>query len=79
MSFVIRPATIGDDEALVSLAAESPMRAPISLCIERAPSFFALCRLRGATRTFVAELSGALGAGGVAVRPDGSVRAVKAS
>jgi predicted N-acetyltransferase YhbS len=60
VSVVIRPATIGDDQALVSLAVDSPMSAPISLCIERAPSFFALCSLRGTTRTFVAERSGGL-------------------
>ena len=56
MNATIRLSTSEDDSALVSLSARSPMQAPLSICIERSPSFFALRDLRG-------RLSG-VGAGG---------------
>ena len=58
MNATIRPSTTEDDAALVSLSARSPMEAPLTICIERSPSFFALRDLRGPSRTLVAEHDG---------------------
>ena len=60
MNATIRLSTSEDDSALVSLSARSPMQAPLSICIERSPSFFALRDLRGPSRTLVAEREGAV-------------------
>lgn len=54
----IRLSRSNDDPALVSLSARSPMQAPLTICIERSPSFFALRDLRGPSRTLVAERDG---------------------
>lgn len=53
----IREATEADNAALIELAKACPMRASISLCIERAPDFFALCRARGHGKVWVATQS----------------------
>lgn len=45
--FVVRDATERDNDALVALAAACPMRGKVSLCVDRAPDFFALNRLEG--------------------------------
>lgn len=45
--FAVREAAICDNEALVALAAACPMRGAVSLCVDRAPDFFALNRLEG--------------------------------
>lgn len=43
----VRRATPADSDALVALAAACPMHGPISLCVDRAPDFFALNHLEG--------------------------------
>lgn len=43
----VRDATAADNEALVALAARCPMNGHLSLCLDRAPDFFALNRLAG--------------------------------
>ena len=58
MNATIRLSRSDDDPALVALSARSPMQAPLSICIERSPSFFALRDLRGPSRTLVAERNG---------------------
>jgi GNAT superfamily N-acetyltransferase len=58
VSLAIRACTTADDPFLVSLAARSPMQAPLSICIERCPSFYALRDLRGPSTTLVAERAG---------------------
>jgi ribosomal protein S18 acetylase RimI-like enzyme len=45
--FAVREATVCDNDALVTLAAACPMRGAVSLCVDRAPDFFALNRLEG--------------------------------
>jgi GNAT superfamily N-acetyltransferase len=55
----VRPATAGDNDALNALVRRCPMRADISLIVERDPDFFALGRARGTTNTFLAEVEGA--------------------
>lgn len=45
--FAVREATPCDNGALVALAAACPMRGAVSLCVDRAPDFFALNRLEG--------------------------------
>jgi hypothetical protein len=45
--FAVREATRCDNDALVRLAAACPMRGAVSLCVDRAPDFFALNRLEG--------------------------------
>ncbi|HEY9425744.1 MAG TPA: hypothetical protein VIR34_01220 [Gemmatimonadaceae bacterium] len=45
--FVVREATSCDNDALVALASACPMRGAVSLCVDRAPDFFALNRLEG--------------------------------
>jgi GNAT superfamily N-acetyltransferase len=54
----IRVATPADNAALLDLTRACPMRAHISLCMERDPDFFALMRARGEGRTLVAEQEG---------------------
>ena len=44
---VVRDATAADNAALVALAASCPMHGDITMCVERAPDFFALARLEG--------------------------------
>ncbi|TNF26562.1 MAG: hypothetical protein EP329_21000 [Deltaproteobacteria bacterium] len=44
---VFRRATLDDNEALVALAAACPMKAAMTLCVHRAPDFFALNRVQG--------------------------------
>lgn len=44
---LVRPATPGDNAALLALTAACPMEGDIGLCVERAPDFFALNRLEG--------------------------------
>ena len=39
--------TAADNAALVALAAACPMRGDMTMCIDRAPDFFALARLEG--------------------------------
>lgn len=56
----IRPARPEDDDALRALTRRCPMRASVSLRIDREPSFFALTAARGAYRMVVAEMDGAL-------------------
>lgn len=68
---VIRPATPEDNAGLVALSAACPMRAGMTLCVDRAPDFFALSRLQGDPwYVVVAEDPGAgvIGCGGGAVR-----------
>jgi ribosomal protein S18 acetylase RimI-like enzyme len=43
----VRDARISDNAALVSLTAACPMVGDITMCVERAPDFFALSRLEG--------------------------------
>jgi predicted N-acetyltransferase YhbS len=50
----IREASETDNEALLALTRATPMDGTISLRIDRDPDFFALLRLRGAGRVFVA-------------------------
>ncbi len=50
----IREAHEADNEALLALTRATPMEGTISLRIDRDPDFFALLRLRGASRVFVA-------------------------
>ena len=45
--FPARPARDPDNEALIDLAAACPMQADISICVHRAPDFFALNHLEG--------------------------------
>jgi predicted N-acetyltransferase YhbS len=52
--FEIREANAADNEALLALTRATPMEGTISLRIDRDPDFFALLRLRGAGRVFVA-------------------------
>ncbi len=52
----IREAHEADNEALLALTRATPMDGTISLRIDRDPDFFALLRLRGASRVFVAAL-----------------------
>ena len=44
---LVRLATPDDNEALIDLTAACPMEGDLSLCIDRAPDFFALNRLEG--------------------------------
>jgi ribosomal protein S18 acetylase RimI-like enzyme len=44
---VVRDATDADNAALVALTRSCPMRGDITMCVERAPDFFALARLEG--------------------------------
>ena len=46
----VRDADPSNNEALVELAALCPMEGDVSLCVERAPDFFALSRLEGDDR-----------------------------
>lgn len=56
----VRDAAPGDSAALVSLAASAPMIGEITVCVERAPDFFALNRLEGSRwRVGVAAGNGA--------------------
>ena len=43
----VRDATGADNDALVALAEACPMRGDLTMCIDRAPDFFALVRLEG--------------------------------
>ena len=43
----VRDATAADNAGLVELARSCPMRGDITMCVERAPDFFALSRLEG--------------------------------
>jgi GNAT superfamily N-acetyltransferase len=51
---VIREAVEGDNEALLALTRSTPMAGSISLRIDRDPDFFALLRLRGEGKVYVA-------------------------
>jgi ribosomal protein S18 acetylase RimI-like enzyme len=44
---VVRDAAPADNAALVRLAQSCPMRGDVTMCVERAPDFFALARLEG--------------------------------
>jgi GNAT superfamily N-acetyltransferase len=57
---MVRPAAAADNDALLALVRRCPMKADISLIVERDPDFFALGRARGDAHTFVAEIDGAL-------------------
>ena len=46
-SQAVRWATTDDDAAIRRLCVRTPMRGPISYCLEREPDFFALTRLQG--------------------------------
>jgi predicted N-acetyltransferase YhbS len=50
----IRPADQADNEGLLALTRITPMAGTISLRIDRDPDFFALLRLRGTSKVFVA-------------------------
>jgi predicted N-acetyltransferase YhbS len=50
----IRPASEADNEELLALTRITPMAGTISLRIDRDPDFFALLRLRGTSKVFVA-------------------------
>jgi predicted N-acetyltransferase YhbS len=50
----IRPADEADNEGLLALTRIAPMAGTISLRIDRDPDFFALLRLRGTSKVFVA-------------------------
>lgn len=55
----VRAAEADDNDALVALAAACPMAGDITMCVERAPDFFALSQLEGsACRVGVAEEDG---------------------
>lgn len=55
----VRPARPDDNAALLDLARGCPMEGELTLCVERAPDFFALQRLEGRrTRVLVAESEG---------------------
>jgi predicted N-acetyltransferase YhbS len=62
----IREAVEGDNEALLALTRSTPMAGSISLRIDRDPDFFALLRLRGEGKVYVAmrgrELVGCISA-----------------
>jgi predicted N-acetyltransferase YhbS len=51
----IRPADQADNDALLALTRITPMAGAISLRIDRDPDFFALLRLRGNSKVFIAE------------------------
>jgi hypothetical protein len=56
---VVRDATDADNAALVALAAACPMRGDLTMCVDRAPDFFALVRLEGERwRVGVADAEG---------------------
>ena len=50
----IRQASEADNEGLLKLTRITPMAGAISLRIDREPDFFALLRLRGRNKVFVA-------------------------
>jgi len=55
----VRDATAADNDALVALAEACPMRGDITMCVDRAPDFFALVRLEGERwRVGIAEDAG---------------------
>ena len=57
----VRDATAADNDALVALARMCPMRGDITMCVDRAPDFFALVRLEGERwRVGIAERDGAV-------------------
>lgn len=57
----VRDATTADNDALVALAGACPMRGDITMCVDRAPDFFALVRLEGERwRVGIAEDAGAV-------------------
>jgi GNAT superfamily N-acetyltransferase len=56
----VRSATNVDNESLLTLVRRCPMKADISLIVERDPDFFALSRARGEAHTFVAEVDDAI-------------------
>jgi GNAT superfamily N-acetyltransferase len=43
----VRPATEGDNAALLALSSACPMEGDVGLCVDRSPDFFALNRLEG--------------------------------
>jgi hypothetical protein len=57
---VIREALLKDNAALLKLTSLTPMKARISLRIDRNPDFFSLLAKRGASKVFVAENDGIL-------------------
>lgn len=58
-ALVVRDAARSDSAALVALSAACPMAGDMTLCMDRAPDFFALARLEGARwRVGVAEEAG---------------------
>lgn len=59
-----RDAVPGDNEALMALAAACPMEGEMTLCVERAPDFFALNRLEGDRWRVGVVDDGAAGAAG---------------
>lgn len=54
MQFEIRPAKQSDSASLIALTKLTPMKGNISIRIDRDPDFFALSKLRGETKNFVA-------------------------
>jgi hypothetical protein len=55
----VRDATEADNTALVALAESCPMRGDVTMCVDRAPDFFALVRLEGERwRVGIAEEAG---------------------
>jgi hypothetical protein len=54
----IREARTDEGPALADLFLQNPLRANTEFILDRSPDFFALLRLRGAFRTFVAESDG---------------------
>ena len=55
----VRDATEADNTALVALAESCPMRGDLTMCVDRAPDFFALVRLEGERwRVGIAEDAG---------------------
>ena len=59
LASAVRDATAADNDALVALAEACPMRGDITMCVDRAPDFFALVRLEGERwRVGVAEDAG---------------------
>ena len=68
---VVRDAALRDNASLLRLAARCPMRARVTLCVQRAPDFFALSRLQGDSwQLLVAEdrHAGIVGCIGIAER-----------
>ena len=69
-AWTVREAEPEDGPALLQLTRETPMRAVITLQLEREPDFFGLSRVRGEPYVVLAEHDGkVVGSAGIARRP----------